>query len=132
MRKYLTAYITFIDSILESGDNEKIASLKEEHLIQIQFMQHERLIHLLVTILFAVLMFISIGILAFTEQAVFAVLSVLILLPLAPYIMHYYFLENTVQKMYSQYNTMCSADENCPVNSIPEECRTGSLSEHRS
>lgn len=122
MRKYLTAYLAFIDKMLEQKSVENIEETKAEHLRQIQFMQHERLIHLMVTILFALMLFISLGIMAITDKAIFAVLAVLILLPLVPYIWHYYFLENSVQKMYIQYNKMCISEENSPLQEIPREC----------
>ena len=80
-------------------DSEDKALLLE----QIQFFQHERLIHLLVTlfvgllaivffILFMLLKIILIGL-------IFLVLFVLFI----PYIIHYYRLENGVQKLYKIY-----------------------------
>lgn len=117
MRKYLKSYLEYIDSIIARKKNINIDSLKEDHLKQIQFMQHERLIHLIVTALFSVLLFICIGILTYTNNLTFVFLTLLILALLIPYILHYYFLENSVQKMYRQFNSM-SQDKK-----IPEECR---------
>lgn len=117
MRKYLTAYLAYIDRFLAAKKTDNPEAVKEEHLRQIQFMQHERLIHLIVTALFAVLLFISITILAFTDEIIFVFLTLLILALLIPYIVHYYFLENSVQKMYKQFNSMCS------LKKLPEECR---------
>ncbi len=78
----------------------------DEMLIQIGFFQHERLIHLIVTVTFALLTIIAImGTLIVPQPALFAlVLSLLVLL--IPYIRHYYILENEVQKMYGQYDQM--------------------------
>lgn len=122
MRKYLSNYLQYIDRLLETKNIPDINKLKAEHLRQIQFMQHERFIHLIVTVLFAILLFICIGIFILSENIIFALLTVLILLPLAPYIWHYYFLENSVQKMYTQYNTLCTLEENSTVKDIPKEC----------
>ena len=45
---------------LESGETgEDIARIKAEHLVQLGLFQHERLIHLIVTVLFAVLEFMA-------------------------------------------------------------------------
>lgn len=122
MRKYLSNYLCYIDTIIKSGNIENIEELKTEHLRQIQFMQHERFIHLIVTVLFAIILFICIGIFILSENIIFALLTVLILLPLAPYIWHYYFLENSVQKMYAQYNTICTFEKDFVLKDIPKEC----------
>ena len=86
----------------------------ETHLAQISFFQHERLVHLLVTILFAILTFATFFLLYM--QIGFSVLAMeglswgllalfmLLLVLLIPYIMHYFLLENSVQKMYTQYD----------------------------
>lgn len=88
--------------------------LKAEHLTQIAFFQHERLIHLIVTVIFAVLTMMSIC-MAFALMALglqggigwLGVTAVLMVL-LIPYVRHYYILENEVQKMYGQYDTLVS------------------------
>ena len=67
---------------------EMVQDKLKEHLVQVGFFQHERLIHLIVTVTFALL----------------EMLAILILL--IPYIRHYYILENEVQKMYGQYDRM--------------------------
>ncbi|WP_044975824.1 hypothetical protein [Ruminococcus sp. HUN007] len=116
MRKYLTAYLAYADRILAEKDPEKIGALREEHLKQIAFMQHERHMHLIVMALFALMLFIAIGILACTENITYAVLTGLLLVLLIPYVFHYYFLENSVQKMYRQYNEMTGTG-------LPDDCR---------
>ena len=58
MRKYLSNYLQYIDRLLKTRNISDINQLKAEHLRQIQFMQHERFIHLIVTVLFAILLFI--------------------------------------------------------------------------
>ncbi len=124
MHRYLQSYIDFIDGQLSRNDisNDDLKKIKSEHLVQIQFMQHERFIHLIVTVLFAVMLFISLGILALSDKIIFAVLTVLILLPLIPYIWHYYFMENSVQKMYTQYNRMCKIQNDSQMKEIPQAC----------
>ena len=110
MEKRILAYRKRIDELLQSKDAdwEKIL---EEHLTQVAFFQHERLIHLIVTVLFAVLEIMSIlgtVILSAMESGNIAmsILTILLLVLLIPYIRHYYILENEVQKMYVQYDKL--------------------------
>ena len=79
-----------------------------EMLVQIKFFQHERLIHLIVTVLFAFLTIFTIACSCFLNNPSygipFCLLSVLCLALLIPYIHHYYVLENGVQKLYEIYD----------------------------
>ena len=84
----------------------RVAKEKSELLIQIGFFQHERLIHLIVTVLFA-LMTILVFLLAVTNFAPWTgVLLLLLLLLLIPYIKHYWLLENGTQKLYQYYDKL--------------------------
>ncbi len=104
MRKYLTEYLAALEAKLASGEGIDYAELEQSHLIMIQFMQHERLIHLLVTMLFALVFFLVMGIFLFGEFIGLVPLLALILGLLIPYVAHYYFLENSTQKMYKLYD----------------------------
>ncbi len=106
MRKYFSEYIAFISAALDNSDTD-FAALKSEMLVKIGFMQHERLIHLLVTILFALLMFMSLIAFFVSQIAGMLAVAVLMLALLIPYIAHYYFLENGVQKLYALYDMVC-------------------------
>jgi hypothetical protein len=79
-----------------------------EMLVQIKFFQHERLIHLIVTVLFAFLTIFTIACSCFLNNPSygipFCLLSVLCLALLVSYIHHYYVLENGVQKLYEIYD----------------------------
>lgn len=100
MRKYLTEYLLRLTALLDAGEVSDYDELQRQHLMMIQFMQHERLVHFLVTMLFALGFFIVLGIFLVCENMMMLPLLVLILALLCPYIAHYYFLENSVQKMY--------------------------------
>lgn len=104
MRKYLTEYLIYIENRLESCQGDELEAILREHLDKIQFMQHERLIHFLVTMLFAFMFFMSMGIFIMSENISLVLLMILILGLIVPYIRHYYFLENNVQKMYYIYD----------------------------
>lgn len=107
MKKRTLDYLKRIDEIVKEDSSDTLwEEVMEEHLTQIAFFQHERLIHLLVTILFALIAFITMVMM--TIQFSFPVLAlfVAILVLLVPYINHYYLLENSVQKMYKQYDSI--------------------------
>ncbi len=105
MRKYLTEYLRALEARLADADADiDYEELEQSHLIMIGFMQHERLIHFLVTILFALGFFITLAIYLLGELIRMLPLLILILGLLVPYIWHYYFLENSVQKMYKLHD----------------------------
>ena len=74
--------------------------------VQIGFFQHERLIHLLVTMLFALATVITIPFYLATRETVLLILGMLFIALLAPYIVHYFNLENGVQSLYLYYNKL--------------------------
>lgn len=106
MKKKISDYRKRIDDLLEHPqENRNWNAILNEHLAQIAFFQHERLIHLIVTALFAILTILSAGItLIAAYNILMLLLTLLFLILLIPYIMHYYLLENEVQKMYLQYD----------------------------
>lgn len=113
MKKRLVAYRKKIDDLLLQG-NCHWEELIAEHLVQISFFQHERLIHLIVTSLFAILEIISIMMILIIPVKATVIFSMLLAILLIPYILHYYSLENEVQKLYVQYDQMreaCIRDE---------------------
>ena len=119
MRKRILAYRRRIDALLaqhpETTDWNRIL---QDHLRQIAFFQHERLVHLIVTMTFAVLTMLSFGIVLLTQLIQLTVLTAALLVLLIPYIFHYYLLENEVQKMYAQYDEIW---ENCNI-ILQEKC----------
>ena len=102
MREYLSTYIKKIDKNIKS----KNVTQKdiEKHLIKIKFFQHERLIHLLVTLFYGVFLFLSVII--FTKIMLYVIILFIILIVLLFYVRHYFFLENSVQYLYKQYDKM--------------------------
>ncbi len=108
MRKRILEYRRMMDELLdaiESGKrNVDLENLEKEHLTQIGFFQHERLVHLIVTVLFAVLEFVAFFMCMMFPGVGTLLLTVAVLVLLVPYIMHYFILENETQKMYVQYD----------------------------
>lgn len=116
MEKRLKEYLAYMEELL--GQEEKLRSMDAQQrrqaadslLIQIQFFQHERLVHLIVTVTFAILTIISVlGCVLAPQPALLALVAMLLVL-LVPYIRHYYILENGVQKLYTCYDRL--AEEN--------------------
>ena len=90
----------------EQITQELVRDKLEEHLVQVGFFQHERLIHLIVTVTFALLEMLAIVLSVISDSLFTLLLPIVILILLIPYIRHYYILENEVQKMYVQYDRM--------------------------
>jgi len=111
LKKYLKRteeLIEYLTRTAETQDSmkERLEKEKTELLVQIGFFQHERLIHLIVTVLFA-LMTILVFLLAVTNFELWTgVLLLLLLVLLIPYIKHYYLLENGTQKLYQYYDKL--------------------------
>lgn len=104
MKKRILTYRAYMDGMLLKEDVENWSSIMEEHLQQLAFFQHERLVHLLVTITFALLEMCAMSMFVLTEVIGFGALAVAVFILLVPYIRHYYLLENEVQHMYVQYD----------------------------
>ena len=108
MRKYLEEYTKEIDEKIKSKQiTEKDM---KDHLIKIKFFQHERLIHLLVTLFYGLFLFLSVMI--FTKVLLFIIITYIVLIVLLFYVRHYFFLENHVQYLYKQYDSMKKLIEN--------------------
>lgn len=71
-----------------------------DHQRMISIIQHERLIHLLVTIFVGLTMLVTSLATIVTKEAYFLILSVPLILLFLGYIFHYHFLENTTQSWY--------------------------------
>lgn len=107
MKKYvletMNAVRKFIDEEMKDAPEEKTKEMLTEFETKISYYQHERLIHLMVTLAFATWLLFEIYCLFVlpSEFLIAGILLVLIFFGLTVgYVMHYYFLENSVQKMY--------------------------------
>jgi len=107
MEKRLKDWLHLMDALkIDELSQEERRKKAQELLVQIGFFQHERLIHLIVTITFALLTMMSVlGFLALVQPGIL-VLTILLLVLLVPYVRHYYILENGVQKLYTYYDKL--------------------------
>ncbi len=108
MIDYMNTYLEYIkskfsDKDLSRGDLEMYRS---DFLSHIQFMQHERLIHLLIMMLFAMLLMFGFVIMLIYFSWVMVVFVGIIAAVEIFYIFHYYKLENGIQKMYRVYDEL--------------------------
>lgn len=103
MTNYFKEYIKEVENLLD----KKVTKDDLNNLYKkITFFQHERLIHLIVT------MFCGVFALIFTllcfQNRMFLIPTLIMLVMLIFYIIHYYFLENNVQYLYKLYDKMNS------------------------
>lgn len=78
------------------------------HLRKIQFLQHERIVHLIVVFFTIVITLFAFGVLLFIPDTAAASGPIFagFLILLFCYLMHYFFLENTVQHWYRLYEEL--------------------------
>lgn len=102
MKQYISEYIRTVESFMRSGckNSDEYEKVLREFETKIAYFQHERLIHLIVTVLFAILEMSAIYVILVSPNFGAIILCIMFLILLVPYVMHYYFLENSVQKMY--------------------------------
>lgn len=107
MKKRIQSYMAYMDQQLENNDSGlSYEELCIEHEKQLTYFMHERLVHLLVTLTFAILAFVTFFMAVMNFSMGMIVLFFAFLILLIPYIMHYYLLENSVQYMYRQYDRL--------------------------
>ncbi len=103
MKEYIYNYVKEIDELLNS--NKKIGEdVIKRHLIKIEFFQHERFIHLIVTLFYALLVIVFIA--ACMLSPIFLIIVLMLVVFLIFYIVHYFRLENKVQYLYVQYDML--------------------------
>lgn len=107
MKERITTYMAYMDHLLEENDSGlSYEELSAQHEKQLAYFMHERLIHLLVTLTFALLAFATFFMLCINFSFTMCLLLLALMVLLVPYIMHYYLLENSVQYMYRQYDAL--------------------------
>jgi len=101
MRDYLRMHEERIKRDLAFGRGRAFfARLAEYHEQQIRRMQHERLVHLLVTLFVGLFLLITVGLALFQPGPAITVLATLFLALETAYVIHYFRLENGVQRWY--------------------------------
>jgi hypothetical protein len=114
MGKRLKNYLRYSEEkIQEEMTTQEKARVKRELLIQIKFFQHERLIHALVTLTFAILSVMTMFFLIMCSSRLtgigyifVCIFFFLLLALLIPYVRHYFILERGVQRLYEYYDKL--------------------------
>ncbi|MGM9877109.1 MAG: hypothetical protein ACI33S_00520 [Bacilli bacterium] len=101
MKKYIKEYIKEIESKLKGKTTQNDI---DDLLIKIKFFSHERLVHLIVMLFFA--LFTILFIMLSFYNSLFDIIALISGILLVFYIMHYFFLENSIQYMYKLYDKM--------------------------
>jgi len=104
MKKMINDYIRSIEQRINEKKIDKV--LVEDLLLKISFFQHERLIHFLVTMLVAIITVILLIAFMSIDNIWLLLLFIIFVCLLVPYILHYYYLENSVQYMYKIYDSI--------------------------
>ena len=102
MAKYIVNYLNYVEENKSKADEKFI----NDHLIKIGFFQHERMIHLIVTVTYGLLDLLSFLFGIAFGNIIPIIMGYMLMCFLIPYIYHYFLLENCVQKMYRQYDEM--------------------------
>ncbi|MBN2725525.1 MAG: hypothetical protein JXR95_15780 [Deltaproteobacteria bacterium] len=89
-----------------SGDLsvEELIELRNYHENQIGYMQHERFIHLIVTLFIALFLMLALGFSMVIRTFTGTALSLILLVLESAYLIHYFHLENGVQRWYGISN----------------------------
>jgi hypothetical protein len=100
MWEELLRHERFVLAVLAAGGSEGLAAVRDHHDRRVRDFQHERLIHLLVTLSVALFALLATG-WALARPSLAAFLLAALLLGLtAAYVLHYFRLENGVQRLY--------------------------------
>jgi len=118
MKERILGYMKHVDEFLKNPpEDTNWDNVIAEHLIQVQFFQHERFVHLIVMVLVALATIMDFIAMVISFHLSFVVLAIPLMILLFPYINHYYLLENSVQNMYKQMDLMqCYRNANCLSN----------------
>jgi len=105
MKEYMKEYIGEIDK--QINDNHKFSNDEiDDFLFKMELFQKERVIHLVITLsyVFFTILFL------FITKYIFAMFIIFFILLIFDgfYVYHYFFLENSVQYMYKQYDKIKS------------------------
>lgn len=101
MEKYIKRHVNWMK------DKEDWTQEELDYFLNIiVYLQHERFIHLVITIVTAVLFFISAMAMIFIDSIITALIFAVFTILLVFYIRYYCFMENSIQSMYYKYTKL--------------------------
>ncbi len=104
MKEYMRSYIKETDRYIAGNRYRNINEVLRNHLRKLKFFQHERLVHLFVTLFYA--LFSILFTFLINSSYCFIPVALILYVFLIFYIIHYFNLENGVQYMYKQYDKL--------------------------
>ena len=100
----MSSYIKEIDTYINNNRYSDINEVIRIHLRKIKFFQHERFIHLMVTLFYGLFAILFTALVLLSK--IFVIVALVLYVFLIFYIFHYFFLENGVQYMYKQHDKL--------------------------
>ncbi len=104
MKKQMLDKVKAAENFLNEGNARNKADFLMYMDRWIPWFQHERIVHLLVTLFFALFSIIVVFMFMFTQKIALFVLFVIFGITTGFYINHYYLLENKTQYLYELYD----------------------------
>lgn len=89
------------EMLAKNLQQEELQELSEYHDKQIRWMQHERIVHLMVMLFVCLFTLLSLGFAVLRPALPSIALGALLMILTVAYIIHYYRLENGVQRWYA-------------------------------
>ncbi len=106
MKAYIDAYIKVLEDKIQNKDVSQ--ELKEELLIKIEFFNKERIIHLIITLFYA--LFTVLFICHIRDSVLYLIFALFMVCFLIPYIIYYFRLEARVQYLYKLFDQIKNSD----------------------
>ncbi len=88
------------DLTLENKGRDELKKILKRHLLLISFIQHERLVHLIITVFVGTMLCIFFVATVLIKSTILAILTLILLILFTFYIFHYRYLENLTQSWY--------------------------------
>lgn len=103
MIQFILEHETYIRKLLTEEVVQDWEKVRAYHKVQIMFLQHERLVHMLVTLFFGFLLVFVLFMALLLKLVAFILLFVLLSILEIFYLVHLYRLETGVQRWYGLY-----------------------------
>ncbi|MGB8931738.1 MAG: hypothetical protein WCC48_10880 [Anaeromyxobacteraceae bacterium] len=100
MWEELQRHERFVRGFLREPAPTGLTAVRDHHDRRVRDFQHERLVHLLVTLFVALFALLAVGLLLLLPSPATGALVGLLLALTAAYVLHYFRLENGVQRLY--------------------------------
>ncbi len=103
IRKWCIEHEKYVEhTLLSASSSEEVDRLRMIHAQKLEWLMHERLIHLIVLLITVILVLFSMTLILFLPETIpgALVMFVITFVLACFYVRHYFFLENTVQHWY--------------------------------